>query len=102
MGPFIQKHQRHDTLDAKTPPRRGPAMDARPKVAPMNPMYLGLFSSGKRSERMTFPPVLLPALPMPAMARPMMKAVDEGAAAQMMDPISKMKMSVMKTHLAGK
>lgn len=45
---------------------------------------------------------MFPALPTPAMARPMMKAVDVGAAAQMMEPTSNMKMSAMKAHLEGK
>lgn len=39
---------------------------------------------------------------MPAIARPMMNAVDEGAAAQTMDPISKIVTVTKNAHLAGK
>ena len=49
---------------------------------------------------MTFAPVKEPALPAPEMARPTMKAAEVGAAAETMDPISKIAMVVMKVHLA--
>jgi hypothetical protein len=51
---------------------------------------------------MTFAPVVFPALPMPEMARPIMNAVELGAAAQMIEPISNMATSITKAHLAGK
>lgn len=51
---------------------------------------------------MTIAPVVAPALPRPAMARPMMKAVDVGAAAQMMEPTSNTIIAVMKVHLVVK
>jgi hypothetical protein len=41
-------------------------------------------------------PVKMPADPNPAIARPVMKTSDVGAAAQTMDPISKMKMTIKK------
>lgn len=47
-------------------------------------------------------PVKVPALPMPAMARPTMKAGEVGAAAQMIEPTSKIVMIAMKVHLAEK
>jgi hypothetical protein len=43
------------------------------------------------SERMTIDPENRPAVPIPAMARPTMKAVELGATAQIKLPISKMK-----------
>lgn len=101
-GTLIQKHQRHETLVANTPPSSGPAIDASPKVAPMKPWYFGRLDSGTRSARMTFAPVMLPALPRPARARPRMKGGEEGAAAQRMEPSSKRRMRVMKVGFAGK
>ena len=47
-------------------------------------------------------PVEVPALPRPAMARPTMKAVEVGAAAQMIEPISKITTVAMKASLEGK
>lgn len=38
-------------------------------------------------------PEKMPAQPMPAIARPIINAADEGAAPQMADPISKIKMA---------
>lgn len=77
-------------------------MDARPNVAPMNPKNFGLSFKGRRSTKMIMPPVEVPALAAPEMARPTMNAVDVGAAAQMMEPISKTTTVRMKVHLAGK
>ena len=54
------------------------------------------------STKMTLAPVVQPALPMPATARPIIKAREVGAAAQMMEPISKTSTMAMKVHLAGK
>ncbi len=51
---------------------------------------------------MMFAPVEAPALPMPAMARPMIKALEEEAAAQIIEPISKRKIVRMKTYFEGK
>lgn len=42
-------------------------------------------------------PEKMPAAPTPWMARPMMKAVEDGAAPQMAEPISKSAMEEMKT-----
>lgn len=97
-----QKHHRHVTFDVNTPPSSGPAIEARPNVAAMKPVYFGRFSSGRISARITFAPVMPPALPMPATARPMMNAVDVGAAAQTIDPISKIRTVARNAHFAGK
>lgn len=51
---------------------------------------------------MTLAPVEVPALPRPAMARPTMKAVEVGASAQTMEPISKMMTVAIKACLEGK
>lgn len=47
------------------------------------------------------PPLVTPALPSPAIARPMMNAIEFGAAPQMVDPISKIPMTVKKTYFGG-
>lgn len=52
-------------------------------------MYCGRFSRGKIWVRMTEDPENIPAEPIPAMARPMMKAVELGAAPQIAEPTSK-------------
>lgn len=40
-GILIQKHQRQVTFDAKKPPSKGPATEARPKLAAIAPWYFG-------------------------------------------------------------
>ena len=52
--------------------------------------------------KLTSAPVNVPALPIPAMARPTMNASDDGAAAQRMEPASKITTIATKVHLAGK
>lgn len=102
IGRLSQKIQRHVTLVVKTPPSNGPAMEATPKTAPIAPKYFALRSSGRRSTKTMFEPVVMPALPIPEMARPTMKALEVGAAAQMIDPIKNIAVDAMKVHLAGK
>lgn len=53
-------------------------------------------------ERITMEPEKRPAVPMPAMARPTMKATEVGATAHSKLPTSKMKMAVRKVHLTLK
>lgn len=48
---------------------------------------------------MTTLPDMSPEAPMPAMARPTMKAVEDGAAPQITEPTSKRSMAPRKTHL---
>jgi hypothetical protein len=102
MGRLIQKIHRQVTLVVKTPPSNGPAIEARPKTAPMAPKYFALFSKGSRSTKTMFEPVVVPAPPIPDMARPTMNAFELGAAAQMIEPMRKMPVDAMKVHLAGK
>lgn len=48
---------------------------------------------------MTRAPAKIPADPIPAIARPMMRAVDVGAAPQTSEPSSKIPMAIRYTHL---
>lgn len=57
---------------------------------------------GTKSTKMRVAPILVPALPKPAIARPTIKAVDVGAAAQMIEPTSKITIVVMKVHFVVK
>lgn len=47
-------------------------------------------------------PEKIPAEPMPAMARPMIRVVEVLATPQISEPSSKMKMAIRKTHLREK
>jgi hypothetical protein len=51
------------------------------------------------TEMMTMAPEKIPATPIPAIARPTIKTVLDGATAQMSDPISKMRTAIKKAHL---
>lgn len=68
---------------------RGPMIEAMPNMDPMRPTYMGLFSSGTICVRISDEPEKMPAEPMPATARPIMKAVELGAAPQIAEPTSK-------------
>jgi hypothetical protein len=48
---------------------------------------------------MRIAPEKIPAAPIPATARPMMRAVEFGATPQIREPISKMKRAMRYTHL---
>lgn len=58
---------------------------------------MGLFSMGVTCIKMTTAPPEMPDEPMPAMARPMMKAVELGAAPQIAEPTSKRATAARKT-----
>jgi hypothetical protein len=60
-----------------------------PKVKPFIAIYMGRFWSGMISTIMTVAPEKMPADPIPAIARPMMKTTELGAAPETADPISK-------------
>jgi len=77
-------------LSVNAPPIRGPTIEETPKVAPMRPMYIGRFASGMMWMRMTLEPENMLADPRPAIARPMMNAVEFGAAPHNAEPTSKM------------
>jgi hypothetical protein len=76
-------------------------MDAIPKTPPRKPMYIGLFGSGTISDTTTVAPENIPADPIPAMARPMIKAVDDGAAPHRAEPPSKITIDTRKRSFVG-
>ena len=86
----------------KTPPKRGPITEARPKTAPMRPVKAGRLAGGTENAMMVYAPEAIPAPPAPAMARPTMRVVLLFATAQMREPTSKMKMAMRKLSFRGK
>lgn len=77
----------------KAPPISGPQTEAMPYILPSSAAYLARFSTGTDRVIMMKLPAKIPADPTPAMARPMIKAVEFGAAPQIADPSSKMMMA---------
>lgn len=73
-------------------------MEAMPQTMPKAPKTRGRLWSGMVKEMMTRAPEKMPATPMPAMARPTMRTVLDGATAQMSEPSSKMQTAVRKPH----
>ena len=76
-------------LSVNTPPSRGPATLAIPYIAPMKPVYIGRFTRGTLYATMISAPEKIPALPTPATARPMIRAIEFGATPQIREPNSK-------------
>lgn len=72
---------------------------ARPYDAPMSPVKAGRFFGGAEKAMMVYAPAPRPAAPTPAMARPVMSASALGAAPQMTEPTSKMRMAMRKEDL---
>jgi hypothetical protein len=56
---------------------------------------------GKIDDKLTVP-VMIPAAPIPAIALPMMKATELGAAPQMAEAISNVKILARRTFFTGK
>jgi hypothetical protein len=83
----------------KAPPRRGPTTEARPKILPIMLWYIGRFARGTVWTIMIIEPEKMPEEPSPAMARPIMSAVEFGAAPQIADPTSKIRIARRKTIL---
>ena len=77
----------------------GPSTDDIPKAIPKMDVKIGRLRKGTSGSIIIIPPEKIPADPSPAMARPMMKAVELGAAPQMAEPASKMTMEKRKTDL---
>ena len=98
MGTLIQKQHRH-VAAVRYPPRIGPRIDDSPNTEPSPPVHLGLSCNGTRRLISKKTPVPMPAPPIPVMARPTIKALELGAEAQTMDPISKMATRVISNHL---
>lgn len=59
------------------------------------PWNMGLFGNGIMGIMTIIEPEKMPAEPKPAMARPVMKTADVGAAAQMTEPTSNTTMTAM-------
>lgn len=70
-----------------------------PKVDPISPTYMGLLASGTICAIITVAPENMPADPIPAIARPTMKASELGAPPQTADPTSKMRIAIRKMVL---
>ena len=75
---------------------------ARPYEAPMMPVNAGRRLGGAEKAMMVYAPAPRPAAPTPAMARPAMRASALGAAPQMTEPTSKMRIAMRKDVLSGK
>ena len=71
-------------------PSIGPIIDAMTKVAPKDPAKMLRFFNGVHCAMMMKLPPNIPAPANPWMARPMIKAIEDGAVAQTKLPISKM------------
>lgn len=87
------------TSSVKTPPRSGPMTEDIPKTAPKSPVYKGRLCKGTVMVIIIMTPENTPADPRPAIALPMMKILEDGAAAHSRDPISNTITELRKTHL---
>jgi hypothetical protein len=76
------------SLPVNAPPMSGPATLAIPYIPPIIPVYVGLWCRGTVCATIRIAPEKIPALPSPATALPMIRAVDDGATAQTRDPSS--------------
>jgi hypothetical protein len=71
------------------PPTRGPSSEATPNMHDIRPIYIGRCLSGMICVTTARDPPKMPADPAPAMARPNIRIYEFGAAAQAMEPPSK-------------
>ena len=85
----------------KAPPNNGATTEATLYIALYELTKSRRLLSGRYAARMMMKPALMPAYPIPAMARPVIKGPDTGATAQISDPTSNMKIDEMKTVLIG-
>lgn len=76
----------------------GPSTDDNPKATPNIEVKIGRLRRGTSGSMTIIPPENMPADPKPAMARPIMKAIELGAAPQSADPTSKITIESRKTH----
>lgn len=72
-------------------------IDEIPKIDPISPTKMGRLASGTICATITVAPENMPADPIPAIARPTMKALEFGAPPQMADPTSKISIAIRKT-----
>lgn len=89
IGRLMPKHHLHDTRSVNAPPTKGPATAEIPSIININPLKDALLSRGQEAARTRTEPVMIPAAPHPAMARPTMSELEFGAVAQTRDPILK-------------
>lgn len=76
----------------------GPSTDEIAKAMPKMAVKVGRLRTGISGSNIIIPPEKMPAEPIPAIARPIMKAVELGAAPQRADPASKMTIVIRYTH----
>lgn len=87
MG-LIAKHHRHDVSVTRAPPSGGPKIVAPTVKILMTLLTAGLCRRGKAYAIILKEPAQVPPSPDPAIARPMMSAMDICAVALTMEPIS--------------
>ena len=85
----------------KAPPSKGPTTLAMPHTAPMIPVNAGLFGRGTDLAMIMSAPEKIPAPPIPAIARPIIRATELGLAPQIAEPISKINTAPTKVHFTG-
>lgn len=94
-GKLIQKHHRQVAFSEKTPDKMGPRMTPSAKQLLQMPMNKGFVLGEAMSRTMVIPPVARPEAPMPATARPTMKALLVWAQPHTMLPTRKIEQKVM-------
>ena len=79
-------------------------MEAMPKMEAKNPWKSGRFRRGMSDIVIMMAPVMIPAPPRPAMARPTIRATEFGATPHMRDPTSNIKIvqrNVLEKGVSG-
>jgi hypothetical protein len=94
-GRLIQKHHRHVAFSVKAPPIMGARMRPIAKQLAQMPTNRGLDFLEATVRTITNPPLATPDAPMPATARPTIKALLFGANPQIRLPTMKMEKNVM-------
>lgn len=79
-------HQRQETLETRAPPINGPSAVPKPRVPPIKPVNIGRLIGATTPGIKANVPTRIPEHPRPAIARPMMKATELGAAPQTAEP----------------
>jgi hypothetical protein len=79
-----------------TPPRSGPIIDAMPYTDPTAAVYIDLSRNGTAFAIIIRTPLTTPDAPLPATARPTIRAGELGLTAQISDPSSKSAIEVIK------
>lgn len=75
--------------------------EAMPNTAPKAPWNMALFLRGISGTMITMTPENMPADPRPAIARPIINAIEFGAAPHIAEPASKMKRQMKKVLIDG-